>query len=91
WLGFPASLYLRAAPDQAPVTLELRTGEDSVTILAADGSVRVQQGATPEPDLVLSGTPQLLLGAISDLLPLEDARALGLVIDGDPDVLVRLQ
>ncbi|MDP3892052.1 helix-turn-helix domain-containing protein [Nocardioides sp.] len=91
WLGFPASLYLRAAPDQAPVALELRTGEESVTILAADGSVRVQPGATPEPDLVLSGAPQLLLGAISGLLPLEDARALGLVIDGDPGVLVRLQ
>src|SRR5205807_2354791 len=78
WLAFPASLYLRAEPGEAPVTLELHAGEETVIIEAADGDVRVRPGGAPAPDLVLTGPPQLLLGALSGLQPLNKARALGL-------------
>jgi DNA-binding HxlR family transcriptional regulator len=91
WLAFPASLYLRAQPGQAPVTLELRAGEETVTVEAADGALRVRPGGAPPPDLVLSGSPEVLLGAISGVLPFEEGKALGLEVDGDLDALRRLQ
>lgn len=91
WLGFPASLYLQAPPHQPPVALELRTGDESITISAADGDLRVLPGGAAEPDLVLAGSAQLILGAISAMLPLDDAEALGLVVVGDRDLLGRLQ
>jgi DNA-binding HxlR family transcriptional regulator len=91
WLAFPASLYLRAEPGEAPVTLELHAGEETVIIEAADGDLRVKPGGASAPDLVLTGSLQLLLGAISGLQPLSEAKARGLKVKGDLDALRRLQ
>lgn len=91
WLAFPLRLYLHAAPDQPPVTIELRTGDDSITIAAASGELDVQSGRSTAPDLVLTGSPQLLLGSISGMLSLDDAESFGLVVEGDREALGLLQ
>lgn len=91
WLAFPASLYLRAEPGEKPVTLELHAGEETVSIEAADGELRVRSGGSPVPDVVLRGPVQVLLGGLSGLLPLEEAKAQGLEVEGDLDALRRLQ
>lgn len=92
WLELPVELFLTdAAPDSPPVTIELRTGDEPMLIETVDGSVRARPGAAEEPDLVLSGEPQLVVGLLSGRLALADARAHGLECEGDADALRRLQ
>lgn len=88
WLAFPAELYLHdSAPDEPPVTLEVRIGDEVSTIATGDGEVSVTLGAPAEPDAVLAGEPQLILGVLSGQLDLADARRLGLEFGGDAAVL----
>jgi DNA-binding HxlR family transcriptional regulator len=92
WLELPVELFLTdAAPDSPPVTIELRTGDEPMLIETVDGSVRARPGAAEEPDLVLSGEPQLVVGLLSGRLALADARAHGLECEGDAGALRRLQ
>jgi hypothetical protein len=57
----------------------------------AGGSVRTRLGTMPAPDLVLSGTPQLILGLLSAHLSPAQAQEAGLEIAGDVAALTRLQ
>jgi DNA-binding HxlR family transcriptional regulator len=92
WLSFPVDMFLAdQAPDQPPVTLELRAGGETMTVEASDGSVRTRRGGVTDPDLALRGPPQLILGAIAGKIALEQARDRGLEVDGDPRVLSRLR
>jgi DNA-binding HxlR family transcriptional regulator len=92
WLALPVELFLTDhAPDRPPVTIELRTGEEPMIIETFDGAVRARAGSVDEPDLVLSGTPQLVVGLLSGRLALADARAGGLEYEGDANALRRVQ
>jgi hypothetical protein len=55
----------RAVIEGPPVAIELRTAGRPAVIEVSGGSVRTRLGTTPAPDLVLRGTPQLMLGLIS--------------------------
>ena len=89
WL---ASLYLSdQAPDEPPVTIELRTGEEAVTVETVDGSVRTRLGPAETPDLILTGPPQLVVGVLTGRLTLADAQAAGLDYDGDLAALRRMR
>jgi len=92
WLAFPVELFLTDhAPDRPPVTIELRTGEEPMIIETVDGAVRARGGSVEEPDLVLSGAPQLVVGLLSGTLALAEARARGLECEGDANALRRVQ
>ena len=92
WLALPVQLYLADPPPQdRPVTIELQTGEEPVTIETVDGAVRTRQGAAADPDLVLNGAPELVLGLLSERLSLAEARARGLGCSGDVAKLRRLR
>jgi DNA-binding HxlR family transcriptional regulator len=92
WLSFPVTEYLvDAEPGGPPASIELRTGAEPVTIEARDGSLRLNQGATGDPDLVLTGTPHVLLGVITGLLDLSSARSRGLKTRGDRALLQRIR
>jgi DNA-binding HxlR family transcriptional regulator len=92
WLALPVQLYLADPPPQdRPVTIELQTGEEPVTIETVDGAVRTRQGAAADPDLVLNGPPHLLVGVLSGRLSVSEARARGLSCRGDAATLRRLQ
>jgi len=92
WFAFPVSLFLHDRdPDGPPVAIELRTAGRPAVIEVSAGSVRTRLGTTPAPDLVLRGTPQLILGLISAHLSSDQAKEAGLEIEGDAGVLARLQ
>jgi len=92
WFAFPVSLFLHdREPDGPPLAIELRTTDRPAVIEVAGGEVRTRVGTTPSPDLVLRGTPQLVLGLLSAHMTSAQARAAGLVIEGDVAILARLQ
>ena len=95
WFSFPVSLFLRDRdPAGPPVSIELRTpggtGRPAV-VEVSGGSVRTRLGTAAAPDLVLSGTPRLILGLLSGYLTAAEAQDLGLEISGDTAVLRRVQ
>jgi DNA-binding HxlR family transcriptional regulator len=92
WLAFPVQLYLRdQVPDRPPIAIELRTGEEPITLETLDGSVRTRPGPATDPDLILTGTPQLVVGLLTGRLDLTAARARGLEYQGDTTTLRRLR
>ena len=92
WFAFPVSLFLRDQDPDGPATsIELRTASRPAVIEVSGGSVRTRLGTAASPDLVLEGSPRLLLGLLSAALTPAQARDLGLIITGDAEVLRRLQ
>jgi DNA-binding HxlR family transcriptional regulator len=85
WLAFPLGLLTdTGGPGAPPVTIEVRTGEQPMTV-TADGQVRAEPGRAERPDAVVEGPPDavvalLLAGRLSDAVR----------IDGDASVLRRL-
>ena len=78
-------------PDEPPVTIELRTGAEALTVETGDGNVRIHPGAVDKPDLILTGPPQLLIGVLTGRLKLAAARARGLRTQGSAEILRRLR
>ena len=104
WFTFPVELFLHDAdPDGPPLAIELRpasqTASQSASRAAArpavvevgGGAVRTRLGSAASPDLILEGSPRLILGLLGAYLTPADAEALGLVITGDPAILRRVQ
>jgi DNA-binding HxlR family transcriptional regulator len=92
WLAYPITLYFGEHPgDGSRISIEARVGDDAMAIETDDGELRVRPGAAEDPELVLTGTPQLIVGALTGKLALKDATARGLKFDGDPHALTRLQ
>ena len=92
WFAFPVSLFLRDQdPDGPAISIELRTASRPAVIEVSGGSVRTRLGPAAAPDLVLEGSPRLILGLLSAALTPAQARDLGLTITGDAEVLRRLQ
>jgi len=92
WLSLPARLHLTdRTPSRPPITIELRTGDEPLLIETVDGGVRTRPGRAENPDAVLTGTPQLILGLLTGKLDLAAARAAGLRYDGDLKILRRVQ
>jgi DNA-binding HxlR family transcriptional regulator len=93
WLSLPAKLHLTdRTPDRLPITIELRTGGDEPLLIETiDGAVRTRPGRAANPDAVLTGTPQVIVGVLTGKLDLAAARAAGLRYDGDPKILRRVQ
>lgn len=92
WLALPLRLYLTdRSPSRAPIAVELRPGPDPVTLETVDGRVRARPGAAVNPDVVLTGPPQLLMSLLLGRITLARARTAGLKCEGDPAALRRLQ
>jgi len=92
WITLPLRLYyVDPTPDEPPVTIELRTGDQPIVIETVDGGIRARPGSAQNPDAVLTGPPQLIIGVLSGRLELEDACRRGLGVDGDPGALSRVR
>jgi DNA-binding HxlR family transcriptional regulator len=78
-------------PDEPPVTIELRTGDEAITVETREGKVHTHPGAAAKPDLILTGPPQLLVGVLNGQLNLTTARARGLQTRGNAKILRRLR
>jgi DNA-binding HxlR family transcriptional regulator len=91
WFAFPAALFLRDRdPDGAPVSIELRTASSPAVIEVSGGSITTRLGPAQAPDLVLTGTPHLILAVITGKLAAAEAVDRGLEISGDAAVLQRV-
>ena len=91
WLTFPVSLFLHdREPDGLALSIELHPGGRPAVIEVSGGEVRTRLGETPSPDLVLEGSPRLILGLLSAHLTPADAQDRGLTLTGDPAILRRL-
>ena len=92
WLALPAQLYLcDRSPKQPPIRIELRTGDQAVTLETGGGRVRARPGPSQKPDAVLTGSPHQLMGVLMGRVGLGKARAGGLKFEGSPTALQRLQ
>jgi DNA-binding HxlR family transcriptional regulator len=91
WLKLPIELHLRdRKPDLAPITIELRTGDEPMLVETVDGGVRARPGRAEHPDAALTGTASVILGVLTGKLDLAEARRRGLQYEGDPEVLDRV-
>src|SRR4051794_6269246 len=77
-------------PDRQSAALELRTGDHPISVELKDGAVDVRLGSLENPDAILAGPPNAILGVIFGLHDLAAAEALGGTFEGDPTILGRL-
>jgi DNA-binding HxlR family transcriptional regulator len=92
WLALPVRLFVNdRTPDEPPVTIELRAGGQPITVETREGKVHTRPGAAENPDLILTGAPQQVVGVLTGQLSLTAARAHGLRTQGNAKVLARLQ
>src|SRR5712692_509385 len=92
WLALPIELHLRdRTPGRAPITIEVRTGDQPMLVETVDGSVRARPGHAEHADAVLTGTASLVLCVLTGRLDLAEARTRGLQYEGDPEVLSRVR
>ena len=92
WLAWPVSEFLRdGEPDASPAVIEVRTGGQPAGIEVGGGEIRTRLGSVPSPDLVLEGDAPAILGLLTGLLTLADARKFGLRTEGSTAVLRRLR
>jgi DNA-binding HxlR family transcriptional regulator len=79
------------SPEQPPIDIELRTGDQPIVIQTSDGAIRATLGAASDPDATLTGEPRPIMGLLLGLLEPETARAAGVRFEGDPKVLDRIR
>ena len=92
WLAFPVTEFLHDDdPHGPPATIEVRTGDQPAVIELGNGELRARLGSVPSPDLVLEGDGPAILGVLTGMLTLANARALGLRTEGSTAVLGRLR
>lgn len=76
-------------PDGAPATLELRPGDEPITVAAHDGELKVTLGAASDPDAALAGPARPIMGLLLGYLDQGAAEAMGVAFEGDPGVVER--
>lgn len=92
WFVHPvANIYGERDLRRPRLSVELRTDDSPVTIESVEGSVRVVQGPSAAPDIVLSGPPDAILGLLTGRLSEPTAKARGLHIAGNADNLTQLR
>lgn len=92
WFALPGELYLEdCEPSKPPVTIELQTENDAVTLMTQHGRVRAKLGVADHPDAILRGRPHVILGVLMGRLSMKQARSKGLQCDGNPTAVRRLR
>lgn len=90
WLVLPARLYLvDRSPAKPPVQIEVRDGNERVTIEASRGRVGARLGSAEKPDAVLTGATPLAWQLLTGKLNVQEARKAGLVVEGRAAALTR--
>ena len=92
WLALPIELNLQdAAPAGPPFVIQVHTGDEPVVVASERGRVRVRAGMAADPDVVISGAPDVVLAVLLGKTSVKTARARGLRFEGDAKVLRRLR
>ena len=91
WLVFPFDAYLAdKSPDEPPIAIEVRSGDEPLVIETVDGKVRTRRGTVDKPDAVLEGRAGLVLGLLAGRFGVAEARKRGLAIKGNQKALARV-
>jgi len=92
WLKYPLEhLFADADPEQPPVTVELRTGDQPVVVETDDGAIRVHAGSAEHPDAVVTGDPEAVIGLLRGQFDLRAAKRQGVRVEGDTEALARVK
>lgn len=92
WIAHPvAALFPGVDPTRPDLTIEVRCGEEPMTIRSATGRVNVQRGLAAAPDLVFTGPPDATVALLARQIDPAEAKTLGLVVTGDVRLLHRLR
>jgi hypothetical protein len=62
-------------PDRPPIKIELRTGDQPMTIETVNGAVGIRPGSIQDPDAVIPGPPPLVFSVLAGKLDLAQVRA----------------
>jgi DNA-binding HxlR family transcriptional regulator len=93
WLAWAIELMLTdRQPDAAPVSVELRTGDQPIVLQTRDGKVVTRSGPAGDAgaDATITGEPRPVMGLLLGILGVRDAKAVGVSYVGDPAILDRL-
>ena len=92
WLAMPIRhLLADHRPHLPPATIEIRIGDEPIVIELDSGRLTTRNRSVQNPDLVLTGPHQAVLGALAGKLDLATATAAGLQYEGNIQLLERLR
>jgi DNA-binding HxlR family transcriptional regulator len=92
WMVHPVTaLFPGVDTDRPDLTIEVRTGDEPMTIRSAGGRVTVEPGQAAAPDLVLTGPPDTTIGLLARVIDVAEAKEHGLAVTGDVRLLQRLR
>lgn len=92
WLAQPvAALFPGIDPTRPDLTIEVRCGDEPMTIRSADGEVHIDRGQAAAPDLVLTGPPDATVELLAHRIDPAEAKTRGLAVTGDAQLLRRLR
>ena len=92
WLaGALGALLSDREPEQPPITIELRTGDEPIVLETRDGRIETRLGAASDPDATVAGEPTPILGLLFGALDLDAAKAAGVELTGAPAALERVR
>jgi DNA-binding HxlR family transcriptional regulator len=77
-----AALFDGVDPLRKPVSVEIRCGDQPMTLVSRDGSVDLVRGPSRSPDVVLTGPPDVVSGLLAGRLSRSDAEARGVSVVG---------
>jgi DNA-binding HxlR family transcriptional regulator len=84
WLELPLKLMFGGIDPRRPdIQIEVRTADEMLTLTSAAGAVEVRIGSAPSPDVVVTGSPELIVGLMSGALDKDVAMSQGVSILGD--------
>jgi DNA-binding HxlR family transcriptional regulator len=92
WLVLPMRHWLKDhSPDEPPVRIELRAGDESIAVETVKGSIATRMGTVDRPDAVISGPAPVIAALLKGKIDLEQARESGVRFDGAVEALRRVQ
>ena len=92
WMALPAAFYLQdRMPGERAIAIQINGSDESIVIESRDGTVQARAGQAADPDVTLTGSPDLALGILMGRVTAATAKRRGLKIEGDARVLNRLR
>jgi DNA-binding HxlR family transcriptional regulator len=92
WLAYALAWFTADAdPAGPPAVIQLLAAGEEAVIELGDGEVRIRVGRAADPDLLLEGPPRAILGLLTGMISIDQARVIGLTLAGRRDLLTRLR